>query len=271
MGGEGTGVSQGGLRDVVWDLKASEVGQRLQLGLLGGGCVDCAVRALALESLVSVLSLRAQGGPAPETAADDPPAKRRGSLERGLRRGILGKGTQAIRLTLEGCLAAEEDSQPTDIAMLPWPLPLEQGAHNGVSTGGDVLAELFSLLGSGLIGLSWRVRSMIEENQVRRKPKILKGTNDFLPDQIIIREIAFEKIMPVFKHHGAVSNDTPVLELWKTLTGKHGEDSKLMYDFTGQGGEVLSLQYGVPVPFAGFVALHAVGNIKRYHVGQVCW
>lgn len=36
-----------------------------------------------------------------------------------------------------------------------------------------------------------------------------------------------------------------------------------------QGGEILSLRYDLTVPFARFVALHGVGNIKRYHIAKV--
>ncbi len=36
--------------------------------------------------------------------------------------------------------------------------------------------------------------------------------------------------------------DTPVFELRETLTGKYGEDSKLIYDLADQGGEALSLR-----------------------------
>ena len=34
------------------------------------------------------------------------------------------------------------------------------------------------------------------------------------------------------------------------LTGKYGEDSKLIYDLKDQGGEILSLRYDLTVPFA---------------------
>jgi histidyl-tRNA synthetase len=56
----------------------------------------------------------------------------------------------------------------------------------------------------------------------------------------------------VFKRHGAVSIDTPVFELRETLTGKYGEDSKLIYDLADQGGEILSLRYDLTVPFARY-------------------
>ena len=32
---------------------------------------------------------------------------------------------------------------------------------------------------------------------------------------------------------------------------------------------MLSLRYDLTVPFARFLAVHSVGNIKRYHIGKV--
>lgn len=76
----------------------------------------------------------------------------------------------------------------------------------------------------------------------RKAPKIPKGARDFLPSQMRIREQAFNAIRRVFKRHGAVEIDTPVFELKEVLTGKYGEDSKLIYDLADQGGELLSLR-----------------------------
>lgn len=104
---------------------------------------------------------------------------------------------------------------------------------------------------------------------VQRKPKIAKGTRDYLPEQMMIRQQAFSIIRRVFESHGAVEIDTPVFELKDTLTGKYGEDSKLIYDLADQGGEMLALRYDLTVPFARFLALNAVGNIKRFHIGKV--
>ena len=67
-------------------------------------------------------------------------------------------------------------------------------------------------------------------NQERRLPKCAKGTRDMTPLQMAIREKAFEKIRGIFFKHGACEIDTPVFELKETLTGKYGEDSKLIYD-----------------------------------------
>ena len=102
-----------------------------------------------------------------------------------------------------------------------------------------------------------------------RRPKIPKGTRDFGPDQMRVREEVFGVIRKVFKRHGGVEIDTPVFELKEVLTGKYGEDSKLIYDLADQGGELLSLRYDLTVPFARFLAMNSVGNIKRFHIAKV--
>lgn len=86
------------------------------------------------------------------------------------------------------------------------------------------------------------LRGCVEATQARRRPKIAKGTRDLLPDQMTIREGALALVAGVFRCHGAVAIDTPVFELRETLTGKYGEDSKLIYDLADQGGEILSLR-----------------------------
>jgi len=60
-----------------------------------------------------------------------------------------------------------------------------------------------------------------------------------------------------------------VFERKEVLTGKYGEDSKLIYDLADQGGEMLSLRYDLTVPFARYVASNGVIQIKRYHMGRV--
>lgn len=77
-------------------------------------------------------------------------------------------------------------------------------------------------------------------------------------------------IADIFKRHGAVEIDTPVFELKEVLTGKYGEDSKLIYDLEDQGGEKCSLRYDLTVPFARFMANNTnIKNIKRFHIGKL--
>lgn len=99
--------------------------------------------------------------------------------------------------------------------------------------------------------------------------KCPKGTRDYNPLQMRIKDDMFATIISSFKKHGAVTIDTPVFELKETLTGKYGEDSKLIYDLDDQGGEKLSLRYDLTVPFARYVAMNKIQSIKRYHIAKV--
>ncbi|XP_038114963.1 histidine--tRNA ligase, cytoplasmic isoform X1 [Culex quinquefasciatus] len=99
--------------------------------------------------------------------------------------------------------------------------------------------------------------------------KTPKGTRDYGPESMALRQRIFDKVIAVFKKHGAETIDTPVFELKEVLTGKYGEDSKLIYDLKDQGGEILALRYDLTVPFARFVGMGNVFNIRRYHIAKV--
>ena len=107
------------------------------------------------------------------------------------------------------------------------------------------------------------------QNQAMKKPKCAKGTRDMTPLQSAIKEQAIDTIKAVFQKHGASEIDTPVFERKETLTGKYGEESKLIYDLEDQGGELLSLRYDLTVPFARYVAENGITNIKRFHIAKV--
>lgn len=108
---------------------------------------------------------------------------------------------------------------------------------------------------------------------------ISKGTRDYEPYQMRIREEVFQKITACFKRHGAVTIETPLFELKvylkclltgkEILTEKYGEDSKLIFDLEDQGGESCSLRYDLTVPFARYCASNRVKQIKRYQIGRV--
>lgn len=142
-------------------------------------------------------------------------------------------------------------------------------AQSGGSTAAELATTLnpFDVRGAALFVEELLAR--IGSGGARRKPKIAKGAQDFLPHQMQLREKIFNKIRMVFKRHAGVEIETPVFELKETLTGKYGEDSKLIYDLADQGGELLALRYDLTVPFARFMALHNPGNIKRFHIARV--
>lgn len=95
------------------------------------------------------------------------------------------------------------------------------------------------------------------------------GTRDFGPWEMSVRERVFKTIKRCFKRHGAVTIETPVFELKAVLTGKYGEDSKLIFDLADQGGDICALRYDLTVPFARYVAMNRVEKMKRYHIGRV--
>uniref|UniRef100_A0A182N1C3 histidine--tRNA ligase n=1 Tax=Anopheles dirus TaxID=7168 RepID=A0A182N1C3_9DIPT len=99
--------------------------------------------------------------------------------------------------------------------------------------------------------------------------KTAKGTRDYGPEAMALRLRVLEQVVGVFRKHGAETIDTPVFELKEVLTGKYGEDSKLIYDLKDQGGEILALRYDLTVPFARYVGMGNVFNIKRYQIAKV--
>ncbi|NXT90467.1 SYHC protein, partial [Anhinga rufa] len=62
---------------------------------------------------------------------------------------------------------------------------------------------------------------------------------------------------------------SPLASPQETLTGKYGEDTKLIYELQDQGGELLALRYDLTVPFARYLAMNKITNMKRYHVAKV--
>ncbi|XP_023962896.1 histidine--tRNA ligase, cytoplasmic-like isoform X2 [Chrysemys picta bellii] len=73
-----------------------------------------------------------------------------------------------------------------------------------------------------------------KKNFILKPPK---GTRDYSPKQMAIRERVFNTIISCFKRHGAEVIDTPVFEL--------------------------------KVPFARYLAMNKITNIKRYHIAKV--
>jgi histidyl-tRNA synthetase len=107
---------------------------------------------------------------------------------------------------------------------------------------------------------------------VDRKPRILKGFRDFLPEQMILRQRIIGIFRDLFERHGFEPLDTPALEHLDVLTGKAGENEKLMYHFADQGGREVGLRYDLTVPLARVVAMHQndlVLPFKRYHIAPV--
>jgi histidyl-tRNA synthetase len=105
-----------------------------------------------------------------------------------------------------------------------------------------------------------------------RRPQVLKGMRDFPPDQMLVRQYVIEAFRTVFERYGFEPIDTPVIEYLETLTGKYGEDEKLIYHFEDHGGREVGLRYDLTVPLSRFIATHRhelTFPFKRYHIAPV--
>ncbi len=83
------------------------------------------------------------------------------------------------------------------------------GAGGGVSVFGAGSMAILGCMGTASVELSPTIIAKMEEvigkllsGGVQRKPKIAKGTRDYLPEQMMIRDQAFQIIRRVFKSHG---------------------------------------------------------------------
>uniref|UniRef100_A0A8C0KSE7 histidine--tRNA ligase n=1 Tax=Canis lupus dingo TaxID=286419 RepID=A0A8C0KSE7_CANLU len=137
------------------------------------------------------------------------------------------------------------------------------------------LEELVRLQGERVRGLKQQKASAEQiEEEVAKLLKLKaqlgpdEGKQKFVPRQMAVGEKVFDVIISCFKRHGTEVIDTPVSELKETLTGKYGEDSKLIYDLKDQGGELLSLRYDLTVPFARYLAMNELTNIKPVTQGR---
>jgi histidyl-tRNA synthetase len=116
------------------------------------------------------------------------------------------------------------------------------------------------------------VQGQAEKKQAQRKPQVLKGFRDYLPKQMILRRRIIETFREIFERHGFEPLDTPTLEYLEVLTGKAGENEKLMYHFLDQGEREVGMRYDLTVPLARVVAMHQdelVMPFKRYHIAPV--
>lgn len=102
-------------------------------------------------------------------------------------------------------------------------------------------------------------------------PVTPKGFRDIMPELAKKRREVVNKIADVLEDFGFVPLETPVVEFAETLTGKYGEEEKLIYKFTDRGGRELALRYDLTVPLARFIA-NNLGLLKptfsRYQLGQ---
>ena len=99
-----------------------------------------------------------------------------------------------------------------------------------------------------------------------------RGTKDFLPEEMRIRQHIISKIRDTFELHGFEEMDTPAMELWEVLSAKGGEEvERQIYKFQDKGGRWIGLRFDLTVPLARVVASNPnlVKPFKRYCISKV--
>lgn len=101
---------------------------------------------------------------------------------------------------------------------------------------------------------------------------LLKGTNDHLPNEQVVREKIVNRIKQVFHLYGYQPLTTPILEMWGVLASKYAGGSEILketYQLKDQGNRTLGLRYDLSVPLARLVGMNPnLGRpFKRYEIG----
>jgi histidyl-tRNA synthetase len=105
------------------------------------------------------------------------------------------------------------------------------------------------------------------------EPQTLKGFRDLLPEAMIARNAAIERIRKVYEKYGFAPIDTPALEYLRTLTGAGGEEAtKLLFHLKTPEGDAAAMRFDLTVPFARLLAQYPEQlklPFRRYHIGPV--
>ena len=104
--------------------------------------------------------------------------------------------------------------------------------------------------------------------------KGVRGTRDFYPEEMRVRNWLFEKFHEAARSHGFEEYDAPVLETEELYTRKSGEEiTQQLYNFEDKGGRKVALRPEMTPSLARMVMAKAGAlplPIKWYSIPQ-CW
>ena len=97
----------------------------------------------------------------------------------------------------------------------------------------------------------------------------VKGTRDFMPDEMRKRRLVIDRLRETFEKFGFEELDTPAVERLEVLSGKYGEEEKLIWKFQDLGGRWVALRYDQTVPLARvFSKYRPARPFRRYAIGK---
>ena len=102
----------------------------------------------------------------------------------------------------------------------------------------------------------------------------VKGTFDFLPKDMVIRNKIIDVLKNNFQKYGYLPIETPMLNYFDLLSYKYQDDAEILneiYKLTDQGERNLGLRYDLTVPFCKVVGMNKSLALpfRRYEIGKV--
>ncbi|TFG32040.1 histidine--tRNA ligase, partial [Candidatus Thorarchaeota archaeon] len=101
--------------------------------------------------------------------------------------------------------------------------------------------------------------------------RTVRGMRDLFGPEMRVRDFLMKTAIDVFQKFGYEPLDSPVVELWETLSAKGGEEVEAeTFKFTDKGEREVGLRFDLTVPLARIVATnpHLPKPFKRYAVGK---
>lgn len=104
--------------------------------------------------------------------------------------------------------------------------------------------------------------------------KNLKGTNDYLPKEQILKNKITNTLSKIFETYGYLPLETPTLCYYDLLASKYAGGAEILkevYTLEDQGKRKLGLRYDLTVPFSKVISINKDINLpfKRYEIGKV--
>ena len=102
----------------------------------------------------------------------------------------------------------------------------------------------------------------------------VKGTFDFMPEDMQIRNKIIDILRKNFEKYGYLPIETPMLNYFDLLCYKYSDDAEIVneiYRLSDQGDRDLGLRYDLTVPFCKVVGLNKSLSLpfRRYEIGRV--
>ncbi len=101
--------------------------------------------------------------------------------------------------------------------------------------------------------------------------RTVRGMRDLMGPEMRIKEYLMTTAAEVFRHFGYEPLDSPVMELWETLSAKGGEDIEAeTFKFKDKGDREVGLRFDLTVPLARISASnpHLPKPFRRYALGK---